>query len=93
MCTKFSASSGGFTFHQTTPTLTKETINVLESGTVVSLATSSISNSAATALTKTHGIFMIVAWPILAGLAIYFPAYMKPILCKKGEWFQVSQLE
>ena len=38
---------------------------------------------------KTHGILMIIAWPILSGTAIYFSAFMKPVLSKKGQWFYV----
>ena len=43
------------------------------------------------ALTKAHGILMVIAWPIAAGAAIYYPAYLKAVLSKKGEWFHVSQ--
>lgn len=69
-----------------------EAINVVENVQNQTLEVSQqvLSNYAARALTKTHGIFMIFAWPILAGAAIYFPAYMKPVFSKKGEWFQVS---
>lgn len=44
------------------------------------------------ALTKAHGILMIIAWPIMAYAAIYYPAYLKTVLSNKGEWFQVSQI-
>lgn len=40
---------------------------------------------------KTHGILMIIAWPILSGTAIYFSAFMKPVLSKKGQWFYVHE--
>ena len=85
------ASSGGFTYHQTTPILTKEALNVVHNATIV-VAQRVLSSGATKALTKTHGILMIFAWPILAALAIYFPAFMKPVLNRKGEWFQVSCL-
>lgn len=49
-----------------------------------------LSGSAARALTKAHGILMIIAWPILAAAAIYYPAYLKPVLSKRAEWFHVS---
>lgn len=82
------ANSGGFTYHQNTPTVSKEVISVIENKTIEFHQV--LSNYADRALTKTHGIFMLIAWPIFAGLAIYFPAYTKPIFNKKGEWFKVS---
>ena len=39
-------------------------------------------------LTKTHGVLMLIAWPLLAVTAIFFPVFMKPVL-PGGEWFQV----
>ena len=86
------ASSGGFTFHQTTPTLTAEKINVVANKTVAVTLSQKLSAYAVRSLTKAHGILMIIAWPILAAAAIYYPAYLKAVLSKKGEWFQVSQL-
>ena len=40
-------------------------------------------------LIRAHGVFMIVAWPVLAVTGIFFAAWMKPAL-PNGEWFQVS---
>ena len=40
-------------------------------------------------LIKAHGILMIIAWPMLAVTAIFFPLFMRPAL-PKGQWFQVS---
>ena len=42
------------------------------------------------ALTRAHGIFMIIAWPVLAVTAIFFAAWMRPAL-PNGEWFQVHR--
>lgn len=85
----FSASSsGGFTYHQSTPTVTKKAINVIKDTSLV--ASQILSTTATRAMIQAHGILMIIAWPIFAGLAIYFPAYLKPFLSNKGEWFQVS---
>ncbi len=39
-------------------------------------------------LIRAHGILMIIAWPVLAVLGIFFAAFMKPSL-PNGEWFQV----
>lgn len=86
-CTS-TANSGGFSYHEKTPIVSKGMANVAEDRKVNGSQT--ISSYAQVALIKTHGILMIVAWPILAGLSIYFAAFMKPVLCKKGEWFQVG---
>ena len=83
------ASKGGFTYHQTTPILTKEPLNVVFNETIV-VSRKALSSASVRALTKSHGILMIFAWPIFAGLAIYFPAFTKQVLNRKGEWFQVS---
>lgn len=85
------ASSGGFTYHQSTPILTKEPLNVVHNETIV-VSKRVLSSDTTEALTKSHGILMILAWPIFAGLAIYFPAFMRSVLNRKGEWFQVSCL-
>ncbi len=42
-------------------------------------------------LIRAHGIFMIIAWPLLAGIAIFFAMFMRPAL-PNGEWFQVSSI-
>ena len=39
-------------------------------------------------LKKAHGILMIIAWPVLGGVAAFFAAWMKAVL-PNGEWFQV----
>ena len=90
IATLLSASSGGFTYHQTTPTLTSQKINVVGNTTVAVALSQKLSGSAVRALTKAHGILMIIAWPIMASAAIYYPAYLKAVLSKKGEWFHVS---
>ena len=87
-----SESSGGFTYHQDTPIISKEAINVAANETVSVRLSHRLSGYAARALTKAHGILMIIAWPIMAGAAIYYPAYLKVVLSKKGEWFHVSIL-
>ena len=40
------------------------------------------------ALTRAHGILMLLAWPLLALSGIFFASWMKPAL-PNGEWFQV----
>lgn len=40
-------------------------------------------------LTVAHGALMLVAWPLLSFIAIFFAAWMKPAL-PNGEWFQVQ---
>ncbi len=42
-------------------------------------------------LIRAHGVFMIIAWPLLAVTAIFFATFMRPAL-PNGEWFQVSGL-
>ena len=42
-------------------------------------------------LTKTHGVLMLIAWPLLAVTAIFFPVFMKPVL-PGGVWFQVREV-
>ena len=34
------------------------------------------------------GILMLISWPVLASIAIFFASWMKPAL-PNGEWFQV----
>ena len=83
----------GFTHHEKTPYISVEKINpVNDSADEIAVTREVISPALARALTKTHGILMIIAWPILAGTAIYFSAFMKPVLNKKGEWFYVSEM-
>lgn len=41
-------------------------------------------------LVRTHGIFMLIAWPLLANTAIFLAAYMRPAL-PNGEWFQAHR--
>ena len=76
------SSSEGFTYHQHTPVISSTTANPARySGDVGSIKLRK-------ALSKAHGILMIVAWPWLAGTAMLFAAFLKPVL-KKGKWFQV----
>ncbi len=41
-------------------------------------------------LTRAHGILMLIAWPVLGVIAIFFAAWMRPAL-PNGEWFQVHR--
>ena len=41
-------------------------------------------------LIRAHGIFMLVAWLLLANIAVAFASYMRPAL-PNGEWFQVHR--
>ena len=41
------------------------------------------------ALIKVHGVLMIVAWPMIAGVGVFFSAFMKTAL-QGGVWFQVG---
>ena len=76
------SSSEGFTYHQRTPAISSTTTNPARySGDVGSIKLRK-------ALSKAHGILMIVAWPWLTGTAMLFAAFLKPVL-KKGKWFQV----
>ena len=81
----------GFTYHEDTPRISVEVVNpVNDSLDEIAVRRDVLSTSVVRALTKSHGILMIIAWPILAGTAIYFSAFMKPVLNKKGEWYYVS---
>lgn len=40
-------------------------------------------------LVLSHGILMLVAWPLVATVGIFFASWMKPAL-PKGAWFQVT---
>ncbi len=42
------------------------------------------------ALTRTHGILMWIAWPVLACTGIFFAMWMRPVL-PGGAWFQVHR--
>lgn len=89
------AVNGGFTPHDLTPRTSLELINPVNgssSGDEEEAASQEFSKPIVRALMKIHGILMIVAWPILSGTAIYFSAFMKPVLSKKGEWFYVSEI-
>eukprot|EP00731_Ephydatia_muelleri_P020315 Em0013g42a len=41
-------------------------------------------------LVLSHGILMLVAWPLVATVGIFFASWMKPAL-PKGAWFQVHR--
>ena len=47
-------------------------------------------NSVQNGLTRAHGIFMWISWPVLASTGIFFAAWMRPAL-PNGEWFQVHR--
>lgn len=42
-------------------------------------------------LIATHGILMLVTWPMLSFTAILFATWMKPAL-PNGQWFQVKTI-
>ena len=41
-------------------------------------------------LIQSHGILMLLAWPLLASNGIFFASFMRPAL-PNGEWFQVHR--
>jgi hypothetical protein len=41
-------------------------------------------------LVQTHGILMLIAWPLLASVGVFFAAGIRPVL-PNGEWFQVHR--
>lgn len=41
-------------------------------------------------LIRAHGILMLIAWPLMAVMAIFFAAWMRPAL-PNGEWFQIHR--
>ena len=91
MCSH-TAINGGFTHHDVTPHVSRELINPINGSSDELVAvTQEFSKPVVRALMKTHGILMIIAWPILSGTAIYFSAFMKPVLSKKGQWFYVHE--
>ena len=76
-------TSQGFTHHQHTPSISAATINPAQYAGAVE------NTQLRTALTKTHGVLMVTAWPVLAGTAVHLAAFLKPVL-KNGKWFQVG---
>lgn len=42
-------------------------------------------------LIQTHGILMLLAWPLLACTGIFFASYMRPVL-SNGEWFHIHRV-
>ena len=85
------AINGGFTHHDVIPHVSRELINPVNGSSDELVVTQEFSKPVVRALMKTHGILMIIAWPILSGTAIYFSAFMKPVLSKKGQWFYVHE--
>lgn len=79
------STSQGFTFHQRIPSISATTVNPAQYAGAVE------NTQLREALTKTHGVLMIVAWPVLAGTAVLFAAFLKPVL-KEGKWFQVRHM-
>ena len=79
------STSQGFTFHQRIPSISATTVNPAQYAGAVE------NTQLRKALTKTHGVLMIVAWPVLAGTAVLFAAFLKPVL-KEGKWFQVRHV-
>lgn len=47
-------------------------------------------DSVRSGLIRAHGIFMWIAWALLAPTGIFFASYMRPAL-PNGEWFQVHR--
>jgi len=59
-------------------------------------ATSLIAETSLPSKVKLHGIFMSIAWTLLATCGIYMPRFMKPVLSEqkifgKAAWFVVHQ--
>ena len=77
------ANVSNFHFHDIgTPTISKSTYNpAMSHG---EIGASNMRNN----LILAHGILMLIAWPLLSFVAIFFAAWMKPAL-PNGEWFQV----
>ena len=67
--------------------MTEEQFNVVQDSGV---AGGSNFENVKNGLIRAHGIFMLVAWMLLANVAIAFAAYMRPAL-PNGEWFQVHR--
>ena len=76
--------TGSFPVHEVTPMLTGDRVNPVRDETV-----GPIESAPLNPLVQAHGIFMTIAWPILAVTGIFFAAWMRPAL-PNGEWFQVS---
>lgn len=74
---------GSFPVHERTPPITEDRANPVRDRTVGPVGRS------LNPFVQAHGIFMTIAWPILAVTGIFFAAWMKPAL-PNGEWFQAS---
>ena len=86
------ASSGGLFSHRTgdspsNPSVTGEQFSIVEDAGV---GGAGAFESVKRGLVRAHGIFMLVAWLLLANTAIFFASYMRPAL-PNGEWFQVHR--
>ena len=72
-----------------TPHLSAQAVNIAQFTGVVA----SSGEFPKTALTKVHGIMMLISWPLLAVTGIFFAAWMKPALGPPPmppKWFTVS---
>ena len=77
---------GRFPVHERTPMITGDRANPVSDGMVGPIEDTPLPLNP---LVQAHGIFMTIAWPILAVTGIFFAAWMRPAL-PNGEWFQVS---
>ena len=78
-----SANVSHFGYHDVgTPVISKREYNPATSSGEID------TSNMKSALILAHGVLMLVAWPLLSFLAIFFAAWMKPAL-PNGQWFQV----
>ncbi|KAL5487302.1 hypothetical protein EMCRGX_G019886 [Ephydatia muelleri] len=74
-----------------TPRLSAQAVNIAQfTGVVVSSG-----EFPKTALTKVHGIMMLISWPLLAVTGIFFAAWMKPALGPPPmppKWFTIHRV-
>ena len=93
LCPLDAAGSGNTlapTLHDVTPTASSQRYNVAQYN---GSAVSSDTVVPKAALTKVHGILMLIAWPLLGLTGIFFAAWMKPALGPPPmppKWFTVS---
>ena len=87
-CPAIVAGNVTLTYHGSqTPLISKSTVNPASTNASVPSSSSSLRVT----LTRVHGVLMVVAWPVLAVIGIFFAAWMKPVL-PNGRWFQVRQM-
>ena len=72
-----------FHYHDVgTPVISKKTYNPASSSGEIGVS------NLRSKLIVIHAVLMMVAWPLLSFVAIFFAAWMKPAL-PSGQWFQV----